>query len=66
MDWQQAATWGIIAVTAGLFLRKLLRRRKPFPAGGEGCGCSGGAGSKSSIVVCGRKGERPRVIVKAK
>ena len=66
MDWQAAATWAIIAITAGVFLRKLVKRRGPFPAGGGGCGCAGGAGNKSSIVVCGRKGERPRVIVKAK
>ena len=66
MDWQAVATWVIIAITAGLFLRRLRRRRGPLPAGGGGCGCAGGAGNKSSIVVCGKKGERPRVIVKAK
>ena len=69
MDWQAAATWAIIAITAGLFLRKLMKRRGALPTGGGGCGCAGGAGgagNKSSIVVCGKKGERPRVIVKAK
>ncbi len=66
MDWQAAATWAIIAITVGLFLRRLVRRRGALPAGGGGCGCAGGAGNKSSIVVCGKKGERPRVIVKAK
>jgi hypothetical protein len=68
MDWQQASALMIVAVTAGLFVRARLRRRK-LRFGRDGhCGCSSSAaeGSRGSIVYHARKGERPQIIVKAR
>lgn len=66
MDWQQAVTLLIVAITAGLFLRRAFRRRKFAFDRDTACGCSAAtSGSRGgSIKVCGRKGERPRVIVR--
>jgi hypothetical protein len=66
MDWQQIAALGVVAATAGLFLRAKLRRRKFSFEHNTHCGCAatGAAGSKTSIVFSARKGERARIIMK--
>jgi hypothetical protein len=66
MDWQKFAALGVVAVTAGIFLRAKLRRRKFSFEHNTHCGCSatGVAGSKASIVFSARKGERAKIIVK--
>ena len=66
MDWQQLAALGIVGLAAFLLLRSLLHRRKPAFSRDNPCGCSavGMNGSKASITVRSRKGERPQVIVK--
>jgi hypothetical protein len=67
MDWQQAASLAVVGVTLGLFLRfHLLRRRQlPFETSGH-CGCSGNSSIRpgQSIILTGRRGERPRMLVK--
>jgi hypothetical protein len=67
MDWQKIAALGVVAATAGLFLRAKLRRRKFSFEHDTHCGCSAGssAGSKTSIVFSARKGGRSRIIMKA-
>ena len=68
MDWQQIVVGIIVAATVILFVWNWLRPRKLFAGKGGGSGCSSGGGgaNQSSIVVCGRKGERPTVIVRNK
>ena len=67
MDWQQAASLLIVAVTAGVFLRARFRRRKFKLERDTHCGCSspGQSAMQSSIVFHARKGERPQIIVKS-
>jgi hypothetical protein len=66
MDWQKIAALGVVAVTAGFFLRAKLRRRKFSFEHDTHCGCAAAstAGSKTSIVFSARKGERAKIIVK--
>jgi hypothetical protein len=66
MDWQQMAALAVVALTAGLFLRAKLRRRKFSFEHDTHCGCAttDAAGSKTSIVFSARKGERAKIIVK--
>jgi hypothetical protein len=66
MDWQKIAALAVVAVTAGLFLRAKLRRRKFSFEHDTHCGCAatGTAGSKTSIVFSARKGERAKITVK--
>jgi hypothetical protein len=68
MNWQQAVSLAIVALVAGLFLRRQFRRRKYSFVRDTPCGCSarGQSGTKSSIVFHARKGERPEVVVKMK
>jgi hypothetical protein len=66
MDWQKIASFVIVAVTAGAFLRAKLRRRKFSFERGAHCGCASPSGSKDSIVFHARKGQRARIIVKSK
>jgi hypothetical protein len=67
MDWQQIAALGVVAATAGLFLRMKLRGRKLSFEHQTHCGCAAGsrAGSRASIVFSARKGERAKIIMKA-
>jgi hypothetical protein len=67
MDWQQIAALGVVAATAGLFLRLKLRRRKFSFEHDTPCGCAAGspAGAKASIVFSARKGGRAKIIMKA-
>jgi hypothetical protein len=66
MDWQKFAALGVVAATAGLFLRAKLRRRKFSFEHDTHCGCASAdpAGAKTSIVFSARKGERARIIFK--
>ncbi|HAM71187.1 MAG TPA: hypothetical protein DCM86_06050, partial [Verrucomicrobiales bacterium] len=69
---QELVTFAIVGVTAALFVRGWLRRRRRLPwqqHDGSGCGCPGAGGGSDrvpgpSIVLRGRKGERPEVIVR--
>jgi hypothetical protein len=65
VDWQQAASLGIVAVAAIWLLGRLMRRRRQPGSGAGLCGCSGGGkGQPGSIVCRARKGERPQVVVR--
>ena len=68
MDWQQASALGIVAVTAGLFIRHRFHRPKFSFERDTHCGCSAGpaSGSKSSIVFRRRKGGPAEILVKMK
>ena len=59
------AALGIVAATAGLFLRTQLRRRKLSFEHDTHCGCAAGSRGKASIVFSARKGERAKIIMKA-
>jgi hypothetical protein len=65
MDWQRIASLGIVAVTAGAFIRAKLRTRKFSFERDTHCGCSSPSGTKNSIVFHARKGQRPQIIVKS-
>jgi hypothetical protein len=64
MDWQKIASVVIVSVTAGIFLRAKLRRRKFSFERDTHCGCASPAGTKNSIVFHARKGQRAQIIVK--
>ena len=66
MDWQMIAAFGVVAATAGLFLRAKLRRRKFSFEHDTHCGCStaGTPGAGTSIIFSARKGGRAKIIVK--
>jgi hypothetical protein len=65
MDWQQIAALGVVALTAGLFVRAKLRRRKFSFERHTHCGCAaGGSRRQESIVFSARKGGRARIIMK--
>lgn len=67
MDWQQPVALGVVVVTAGLIVWRWVRPR-PWDFHREtGCGCGSSSGSKPpSVLVTGRRGERPRVTVSAR
>jgi len=67
MGWQELTALVIVTATALVFLWKLVRPRKLSFESQTHCGCSAGglSGSKQSIVLHARKGERPKVFVKA-
>jgi len=64
MDWQRIASLGIVAVTAGIFLRAKLRKRRFSFERDTHCGCSSPTGSKQSIVFHARKGQRSQIVLK--
>lgn len=66
MDWQAFMALAVVGIAAFLLLRPHFRRAVPFRSQDNPCGCSavGAGGSKASIIVRSRKGERPQVIVK--
>jgi hypothetical protein len=68
VDWQQIVVAVVVLVTVALFVRHFLRLRNAPPGVGHDCGCSRGSGpaEKSSIIVRGKKGERPEVVVRMK
>lgn len=61
--WQTPIALGIVAVTAALFAWRKFRPRRFSLDRDTACGCGGGTsgGRAPGLVVCGRKGERPRV-----
>jgi hypothetical protein len=65
MDWQKIASFVIVAVTAGAFLRAKLRKRKFSFEHDTHCGCASPSGSKDSIVFHARKGQRAHIVVKS-
>jgi hypothetical protein len=69
VNWQELLALGIVAVTAGLFVRSWVagRRGGKLTAKG-GCGCSGSGGLQggNSVVYRARRGEKPEVVVKMK
>lgn len=69
MDWQKLAALGVVGITLGFFLwarwaPQRWRRRLGSREGG--CGCSGGSSSHkgAGLIVHGRRGERPQVILR--
>jgi len=66
MDWQRLAALSVVVVTAGLFLRANLRRRRFSFERDTACGCSSAkaAGARTSIIFSARKGGRAKIIVK--
>jgi len=68
MDWQQIAALGVVGLTASMFVGARFRRRKfSFQQDTHcGCGASGQAAPKTSIVFHARKGQRPQVVLKMK
>jgi hypothetical protein len=66
MDWEQAASFVIVAATAGAFLRAKWRRRKFSLERDTPCGCGSAPGPRASIVFHARKGQRARIIVKSR
>jgi hypothetical protein len=68
-NWQEVVALSIVALTAALLLWKKLARRPFVFHRDTGCGCcsmKSNTGTKSSIVLQGRKGEVPRITVKMK
>jgi hypothetical protein len=67
MDWQQTAALGVVAATAGLFLRMKMRRRKLSFEHQTHCGCAAGSGAGlgTSVIFSARKGGRAKIIMKA-
>ncbi|MGP8202134.1 MAG: hypothetical protein ACLQU4_21855 [Limisphaerales bacterium] len=66
MDWQKIASFVVVGVTAGAFVRAKLRKRKFSFERDTHCGCAVMPGRQESIVFQARKGERARIIVKSK
>lgn len=68
MDWQQMVSLMIVGVTAALLIWGRRRRRRFNLARDTHCGCSvaGSVPNPGSMVFRARKGERPRVLLKAK
>lgn len=72
MDWQTPAALGIVAVTTAIFLwrgglRRWLGRSRPDFRKATGCGCTGhGAPPPPSLIISGRRGERPTVTLKSR
>jgi hypothetical protein len=69
MDWQKTAALGVVGITLGCFVwaRWAPRGwRRPLASRGGGCGCSGGSSSHkgAGLIVHGRRGERPQVILR--
>ena len=65
MDWQQPVALGLVSLTAGIFLWRRFRPRRFSFSKGTHCGCASTPGSPPpGLVVRGRRGERPQVILK--
>jgi len=68
MDWQQAVSLGIVALTVSVFVwRRLRRRRFPFE-GDTHCGCVSGQSSagQPSIVYHRQRGGALEILVRHK
>jgi hypothetical protein len=65
VDWQQTTALVIVALTAALFVRARLRKRRSGLPCDSHCGCAGSTEPpKESVIYHARKGERPEIIVK--
>ena len=69
MDWQKLAALSVVGITLALFLWARWAPRKGLRllgSRGGGCGCSGGSSAPGSagLIVQGRRGERPQVILR--
>jgi hypothetical protein len=66
MDWQQMVALMIVGITALLFLRARVRRRKAALPCGQSCGCGTAMPDSNPprIVYRARKGEQPQIIVR--
>ena len=69
MDWQKIAALSVVGITLGLFFWAQWaprRWRRQLGSRGGGCGCSGGASAPRGpgLIVQGRRGERPQVILR--
>jgi len=69
MDWQKPAALSVVGITLALFLWARWAPRKGLRllgSRGGGCGCSGGSSAPGSagLIVQGRRGERPQVILR--
>jgi len=69
MEWQKLAALSVVGITLGLFFwAQWAPRRWRLQLGsrGGGCGCSGGASAPRGpgLIVQGRRGERPQVILR--
>ena len=69
MDWQKLAALSVVGITLALFLWARWAPRKGLRllgSRGGGCGCSGGSSTPGSagLIVQGRRGERPQVILR--
>jgi hypothetical protein len=67
MDWQETTALLTVAATAAVFVWRRLRPRKFSFERDTHCGCSvpGADSAHRSILLHARKGEQPRIIVKA-
>lgn len=65
MDWQKIAALCVVGITLGLFFWARWGPRRLGSRGG-GCGCSGGASANAGprLIVQGRRGERPQVLLR--
>jgi len=68
VNWQQLLSLTIVAVTAGLFARAHLRRRKFSFARDTHCGCAAprAGATPPGITFHARKGHRPEITVRLK
>lgn len=66
MDWQQLASLCIVMATAGLLVRRELRRRGSQVGGVAQCGCAGLPHDRPgwALVFRARKGKRPEIHVR--
>jgi hypothetical protein len=64
MGWQELTALAIVLVTALAFIWNFVRPRRHSFRQQTGCGCSS-PGSKQSILLHARKGEPPKIFIKA-
>lgn len=65
MNWQQPAALGLVALTAGIFLWRRFRPHRFSFHKDTACGCVSPSGPPPpGLIVRGRRGERPRVVLK--
>jgi hypothetical protein len=69
MDWQQTLALSIVAVTAGVFVVKMIPRRSSAVLKRSVCHCdcgNRGGPARETIVFRARKGGRPTILWKMK
>ena len=63
VDWQQIAALGVVGVTVTLMAWRLFRPRRLDFRKTTGCGC-GSTPHPVGLVITGRRGETPRILLK--